>query len=158
MTTRAHRLGQRTFLLLGILCTGACASTGPVRAQAPVLCELDGLWQPPEARMGALVAIAGEDGVWSGHVVVEGQDRMDAHQILKELEYDAAEGRYEGKLDAPDGPEVSATVVCISDNEIEITGRRFGMSRSFRWLRHDAPQGDALQSNPQQHDHPTGGS
>ena len=150
MNDRTERVGRRTLLLLGVLCMSACASTGPARAQAPVLCELDGLWVPPEARMGGLVAIAGEDGVWNGHVVIEGQDRMQAHQILKELEYDAAEGRYEGKLDAPDGPEVSATVVCISDNEIEITGRRFGMSRSFRWLRHDAPQGDVVQSDPRE--------
>lgn len=148
MHDRTERVGRRTLLLLGALCLTACASTGPARAQAPVLCDLDGLWQPPEARMGGLVAITGEAGVWNGHVVIEGQDQMEAHRILKDLEYDAGEGRYEGRLDAPDGPEVSATVVCISDNEIEITGRRFGMSRSFRWLRHDAPQGDAVQSDP----------
>lgn len=144
MNDRSEVIGRRALLLLGVLCTSACASTGPARAQAPVLCELDGLWQPPDARMGGLVAIESENGVWTGHVVIEGQDRMQAHQILKELEYDAEEGRYEGRLNAPDGPEVSATVVCISDNEIEITGRRMGMSRSFRWLRHEAPRGGAL--------------
>ncbi|MEM7414856.1 MAG: hypothetical protein AAF389_05110 [Gemmatimonadota bacterium] len=140
MNDRTERVGRRTLLLLGVLCISACASTGPARAQAPVMCELEGMWQPPEANAGGLIAITHEAGVWSGHVMLDGEPR---HQILKELEYDAENGEYEGRLDSPDGPEVSATVVCVSENEIEVTGRRFGMSRSFRWTRHEAPEGAA---------------
>ena len=102
MTTRTARIGQRTLQLLGLMCVAACASTGTARAQAPVSCDLEGLWQPPEARAGGLIAITEDSGVWTGRVMIEGQPGADAHQILKELEYDAGESRYEGKLNRPD--------------------------------------------------------
>lgn len=146
MTTYTQRIGTRTLALLGLMCVTACASTGPAGAQTPAAvptqasptCTLEGVWQPPEARGGGLVQITEANSVWTGQVMIDGQP---AHQILKELRYDAEDEVYEGKLDAPDGPEVSAKVVCISENEIEVTGRRMGMSRSFRWLRYDPPGG-----------------
>ena len=120
----------------------ACASSGGAYAQQPTPCDIRGVYDIPSERgPGGTAEITSEGDVWVGTIIGPEMGPV-GHRILTDLRYDADEDRYEGTLTTPDGRNLSAEVECVSAEEIQITGKRMLMSRSFRWRR-QATEGES---------------
>jgi hypothetical protein len=138
-----NSITARLMIPLGLSLAMGCAAAGRAAAQEVPPCAIEGVWNVPSDRGPGLVEIVGEDGTWAGYPLAPSGERAADYQILRGLQYDAEQGRYEGTLAPPGGREVAATVSCVTADELEITGRRFGMSRSVRWTRPVSPRGQA---------------
>ncbi|NNF11846.1 MAG: hypothetical protein HKN72_01395 [Gemmatimonadetes bacterium] len=122
-------------LAFTLVVIGACASSSGAYAQQTTPCDIRGVYDvPSEQGPGATAEITSEGEVWVGTIIGPEMGPV-GHRILTDLRYDADEARYEGTLNTPDGRSLSAEVECVSDEEIQITGKRMMMSRSFRWRR-----------------------
>jgi predicted small secreted protein len=136
MSTMKRPIAIRLMMLVGSILTTGCATARPAVAQDVSSCEIEGVWEVPADQGPGLIEVTRANGTWTGYPVTPDGERVADYQILRGLRYDADRGHYEGTLAPPGGREVSATVSCVAIDELEVTGRRFGMSRSVRWTRY----------------------
>lgn len=98
--------------------------------------DFSGLYSADEMEVSKIKLYENEQNVWVAKIMEDSEKGKKGTILLKDGKYDAATNQIKGTLVKPGGSmEIDATVSVKNNNQLEIVGKKFLMTRTFVWTK-----------------------